>query len=202
MLSVCGVLAALILSVTLRRRLIGLLRQPNIRVKCRQLYRRLWFDFGLHRGRRRLDRILCHNRSRRRLFDRDFHPGRPTLDESLGHDKVVAYNNFAALPFASANVKRKTGDANQSNWHIAIFNEPLGQQIAPSPYSLGSFPHSRLHRQEKCVESKPYVSRAPVLIYRRSSFNGSQKPRSFLLVFDELDVSQTERISGERRQSR
>src|SRR5262249_15820328 len=109
---------------------------------------------------------LSHHRSRRRLLDLDFHRGRPTLDESLGHNRVVAYNNFAALPFASANVNRKTSDANQSNWHIGIFNEPLRQQIAPSPCPLRSFPRSRLHRQEKCVELKSYVSRAPVLIYR------------------------------------
>src|SRR5262249_45939006 len=84
--------------------------------------------------------ILCHNRSRRRLLDLDFHRGRPTLDESLGHNRLVADNNFAALPFASAKVNRKTGDANQRNWHIAIFNEPLRQQIAPSPYRLEVFP--------------------------------------------------------------
>jgi len=48
----------------------------------------------------------------------------------------------------------------------------------------------------------PDVSRAPVLFYRQSSFSSVQAPRSFLLAFDELGVSQTERNSGERRQSR
>ena len=154
--------------VALRRRLIGLLRQSNIRVKCRQLCR-LCLDFGFHRGWRRLDQILCHNRSRqlhsRLWLDLDFHRGRLTPDKSLSHNRSLGndrrrghnrscYNDVVALPFAGANVERKTDHANQNNWQIAIFIDPLSQQTAPSPCPLGSFPHSRLHRQAKCGESK------------------------------------------------
>src|SRR5262249_55654619 len=198
--------------VALRCRLIGLIRQSDIRVECRHLYRRLWLEFGFHRGRRRLDRILCHNRSRqlhsRLWLGLDFHRRRPTLDKTLGHNRSLGndrrlrhnrsagYNGVFALPVASANVERKTGHANQNNWQIAIFNDPLRQQTAPSHVRFESFPHSRLHRQEKYGESKSYVSRTPVLIYRQRSADLS------LLASDEFGLSQTERNSGERRQAR
>src|SRR5262249_50113826 len=125
----------------------------------------MWQYFGCHVVRRRLDRLLCHNGSR-------LHRRRLTLDNrlsqnrGLGHNRSLGYSGVVALPFASAKVERKTDHANENNWHIAVFNDPLRQQTAPSPCPPGSFPHSRLHRQEKCVESMSCGSRAPVLIYR------------------------------------
>ncbi|MGC1692423.1 MAG: hypothetical protein WA756_21220, partial [Pseudolabrys sp.] len=49
---------------------------------------------------------------------------------SLDYNRSLGYNGLAALPFASANFQNKTGHANQSNWHIAIFGHPLSQQTA------------------------------------------------------------------------
>ena len=37
----------------------------------------------------------------------------------------------------TSNFRRKTGHANQNNWHIAIFGDPLRQQAAtPHPKPL------------------------------------------------------------------
>ena len=105
------------------------------------MHSRLWLDLDFHRGRPTLDKSLSHNRS---LGN----------DRRRSHNRSVGYNDVVALPFAGANVERKTDHANQNNWQIAIFNDPLRQQTAPSPCPLGSFPHSHLHGQEKCVESK------------------------------------------------
>ena len=180
MLSVCGVLAELmpvwqrhrrpirrqigVHDVALRRRLIGLIQQSNIRVECRQLY--VGFGSTLVSivgggGSTKSSAItgavsciigfgstLISTAGGRRSTKVSATTGGSARTESVG------YNDVVALPFASANVERKTDHANQNNWQIAIFNDPLRQQTAPSPCPLGSFPHSHLHGQEKCVESK------------------------------------------------
>jgi hypothetical protein len=71
--------------------------------------------------------------------------GWPTVDKSFGHNrslddnKRLGLNSVAALPFASANFRRKTSHANHNNWHIAPFGNPLPQQAAnPNPKALGS----------------------------------------------------------------
>ena len=96
------------------------------------MHNRLWLDLDFHRGRLTLDKSLSHDRRRR-------------------HNKSVGYNDIVALPFATANVDRKTDHANHNNWQIAIFIDPLRQQTDPSPCPLGSFPHSHLHGKQNVV---------------------------------------------------
>ena len=69
------------------------------------------------------------------------------------------------VPFASANVIRKTGHANQNNWHIAIFDDPLCQQAAPRPQAAW---FQSLHillttRKKKVSESSSGANRPVVL---------------------------------------
>ena len=118
----------------------GVIQQSSIRVECCQLHPRLWLGLGFQRGR-------------------------PTLDRSLGHDRSLGYNGVPARPFASGNVIRKTGHANQNNWHIAIFDDPLCQQAAPIPTPLG-FRVSRFsssHARKKCLNQVPGANRPVVL---------------------------------------
>ena len=130
--------------VALRRRLIRLIQQSSIRVECRQLHARLWLGFGFLRGR-------------------------PTHDKSLGHNRSLGHNGDAALPFASTNIERKTGHANQNNWYIAIFNEPLPQQTVPDlcPDCSKVFPVLVFTGKKNVVNQSSMSDVSLVLIYRR-----------------------------------
>src|SRR5262249_40873569 len=104
--------------------------------ECGHLDAWSWLGFGFRRKRRTVDKSLGHHRRLRR-------------NRSIGCDGVVA------APITSANVERKTDHANRNDRHVAISKNPLRQQTAQSPWRLfGSFPFSRLHRQEKCDESR------------------------------------------------
>ena len=159
--------------VALRRRLIGLIQQSSIRVECRQLHPSLWLGLGFQRGRPTLDRSLGHNRSL------------SAYNRSLGHNRSLGYNGLAALPFTSANFQRKTGHANQNNWHIAIFSDPLRQQAAvPHPQAawFQSLPILLFTRKRKCAQIKVRVSAmahvrksTPLLSTDRSPLRSSRR---------------------------
>ena len=142
----------------------------------------LWLGLAFRRGRPTLDRSPGHNRSlglnsrhghiRRLGYSRSLGDNRSLgHNGSLDYNRSLGYNGLAALPFASANFQSKTGHANQSNWHIAIFGHPLSQQTArPHVRLFERYPRSPLHRQEKCGETKfarlPFRV-LPVIIYRQ-----------------------------------
>ena len=124
------------------------------------MHSRLWLDLDFHRGRPTLDKSLSHNRS---LGN----------DRRRSHSRSVGYNDVVALPFAGANVERKTDHANQNNWQIAIFNDPLRQQTV-RPHVRWKFSPIPIFTGKRNVLNQsrvPDVSREPVLIYRQRNFS-------------------------------
>src|SRR5262245_44080192 len=115
----------------------------------------------------------------------------------VGYNGRFGHNRGVALPFASANVERKTDHANQNNWHIAIFNEPLRQQTVPvqCPARSNVFPVLLFRGKKNVVNQSSMSDLSLVLIYRRDSLFVSDS-HNFVLYVLRVGRSQVETNSG------